>query len=60
MNELSITTVNLAETSAIFVPAWAATLYDLLHELIRGRCRTKEEYERLKLLLDDFMKEVEV
>lgn len=33
-------------------------LHNLLHELIRGRCRTKEEYERLKMLLDDFMKEV--
>ena len=33
-------------------------LHDLLHELIRGRGRTKEEYERLKLLLDEFMKEV--
>lgn len=57
MNESTITTT-LIEPKATFVPAWAATLYDLLHELIRGRCRTKEEYERLKLLLDDFMKEV--
>ena len=58
MNELSTATGTAAKTNANFVPAWAATLYDLLHELIRGRCRTKEEYEWLKLLLDDFMKEV--
>lgn len=52
-------TLNAAiESNTTIVPAWAATLYDLLHELIRGRCRTKEEYERLKLMLDDFMKEV--
>ena len=52
-------TLNAAiESSTTIVPAWAATLHDLLHELIRGRCRTKEEYERLKLLLDEFMKEV--
>lgn len=54
-------TLNAAiESISTIVPAWATTLHDLLHELIRGRCRTKEEYERLKLLLDEFMKEVEV
>lgn len=44
---------------AAVVPEWAAKLHDILHELIRGRCRSKEDYHRLEKMLDEFIETVE-